>query len=528
MTSTGPHPQASAQSEDALFQAAIQHHQSGRFPQAENIYRQILQHNPAHADALHLLGTLYHQTGHREMALEYIGRAIAADPGNPFFHDSIGSVYQTLDNPAEAVTHHQTALAIDPDFAGAHFNLGHALHRLGQPDKAAESYRKALALRPDYVDACIGRGNALRDLGRLDEAAACYRESLALNPNYAEAHFNLGMVLQEQDKPDEASACYQKALALKPGLALAQERLARTRQAQDLRAKARERFQHGGNAFGTPSLTPIREADGPVALNHAICAALPQFAPLGGGRISELADLTLLSANRTLPLIAQLADTLGIDRIAELKDATTLCDDPHKQASAKKLKGLFDAYGSDKASQHAYHYLYGSLFDHTGRVTSVLEIGLGTSNIYLPSNMGENGRPGASLRAFRDYFANANIYGADIDRQILFEENRIKTFYVDQTDRQSLEALGNATDSAFDLIIDDGLHAPDANLAVLNFGIGKLKPGGWLVIEDIKSDSIPVWQIVAALLPANYRPALVMDRLGSIAFIVKNASTPGA
>ena len=35
-------------------------------------------------------------------------------------------------------------------------------------------------------------------------------------------------------------------------------------------------------------------------------------------------------------------------------------------------------------------------------------------------------------------FPNAQIYGADIDKNILKDEERIKTFYVDQTDQKLL------------------------------------------------------------------------------------------
>jgi hypothetical protein len=64
----------------------------------------------------------------------------------------------------------------------------------------------------------------------------------------------------------------------------------------------------------------------------------------------------------------------------------------------------------------------------------LLEIGLGTNNTDVVSNMGSEGVPDASLRAFRDYLPNARIYGAGIDKRILFEESRIKTYFADQTD----------------------------------------------------------------------------------------------
>ena len=38
------------------FELAVRHHQAGRLREAEGIYRQVLRHQPGHADALHLLG----------------------------------------------------------------------------------------------------------------------------------------------------------------------------------------------------------------------------------------------------------------------------------------------------------------------------------------------------------------------------------------------------------------------------------------------------------------------------------------
>ena len=55
--------------------------------------------------------------------------------------------------------------------------------------------------------------------------------------------------------------------------------------------------------------------------------------------------------------------------------------------------------------------------------------------------MGLSGRPWACVRGWRDLSPNALVYGADIDRNILFEEDRIKTFYCDQLDENAIRAL---------------------------------------------------------------------------------------
>jgi Tfp pilus assembly protein PilF len=55
---------------------ALQHHRMNQFAQAEAIYRQVLDQQPNHSDALHLLGVLAGQTGQLDAAVALIRRAI--------------------------------------------------------------------------------------------------------------------------------------------------------------------------------------------------------------------------------------------------------------------------------------------------------------------------------------------------------------------------------------------------------------------------------------------------------------------
>ena len=51
------------------------------------------------------------------------------------------------------------------------------------------------------------------------------------------------------------------------------------------------------------------------------------------------------------------------------------------------------------------------------------------------------------------------------------------------------------------LVIDDGLHFPNVNIAVISFSITKLKKGGWTVIEDISFESPTFFQVFSKILP---------------------------
>jgi 23S rRNA U2552 (ribose-2'-O)-methylase RlmE/FtsJ len=118
--------------------------------------------------------------------------------------------------------------------------------------------------------------------------------------------------------------------------------------------------------------------------------------------------------------------------------------------------------------------------------------------------MSTNGRPGASLFSFRDYLPNSNIYGADIDENILFECDRIKTCYIDQLDMNTFDNIKTKFgDIKYDLIIDDGLHSIGANLNTLLFALYNINDNGWIVIEDINLNTIDNWRSVDFILKSS-------------------------
>ena len=253
-----------------------------------------------------------------------------------------------------------------------------------------------------------------------------------------------------------------------------------------------------------------------------ILRTFPLFKPLGGGSYQDIAQLTIQTINQTIPFLSSLAASVSSRKI-NITHIQNFSSSSEDLEAAHKLKKYLDSHGSDKANIHNYHHLYGPILKHRDKITGVFEIGLGTNNTDVLSSMGTEGKPGASIRAFREFLKNAQIYGADIDKTILFNEERIETFFVDQTDPTSFDKLEASMPFDLDLGIDDGLHSPDANIATLKFGINRIKIGGWVVIEDIGSDAIPLWQIVAALLPDKYQPYL-FDARGGILFAVQRLS----
>ena len=180
--------------------------------------------------------------------------------------------------------------------------------------------------------------------------------------------------------------------------------------------------------------------------------------------------------------------------------------------------------GSDKATSHRsshhnyttfYHYL---LKDFKNSFEKVFELGLGTNNANIPSNMSGGGTPCGSLRGWKGFFPNAHVYGADIDRDILYQEDRISTYYCNQLDPLSIASLWSNFDFKFNLIVEDGLHTFEANKCFFENSSHMVAPGGFFIIEDILNRRIPMYDSILQLARKSFSYAEII--------IIPNPSNP--
>ncbi len=198
------------------FQVAFGHHQAGRLREAEAIYRQILQAEPQHADAWHLLGLVAYQVGKPDVASQLIARAVALAGNRALFHGNLGEAYRATGQLTAAEQSLRRALQLDPQLPDVHSNLGNVLRATGRPAEAIAEFRQALRLKPDFPEAHNNLGTVLQAQGELAGAIAQYEHALRLNPRYAEAHSNLGTARKEQGDLEAAERHYRQALELVP------------------------------------------------------------------------------------------------------------------------------------------------------------------------------------------------------------------------------------------------------------------------------------------------------------------------
>jgi len=203
-------------SADLLLQKGLAHHSAGQLPQAEAIYRQILQASPNHAGALHLLGVVAHQAGQYAAALELIDRALQLNPDFAEACCSRGNALFALQQCEAAVESYDKAILLKPDFAEAHHNRGSALHALLRHHAALESYDRAILLKPDYAEAFCNRGIALLALQQHQAALESFDKAILLQPDYAGACSNRDHTRQALEQYRTDVEIYHRAMLLRP------------------------------------------------------------------------------------------------------------------------------------------------------------------------------------------------------------------------------------------------------------------------------------------------------------------------
>jgi len=210
---------------EQIFNIALRYYQAGELRQAEQLYHQILQEDPHHLDALHMLGLVAVRLGKHVMACNYIRQALRIKPDLAEAHSNLGNILLEMGQLDEAVNCYREAIRLKPHFADGHSNLGNALRQQGKLEAAATSLREALRLKPDFADAHNHMASVLRDEGKLEEAVTRYKIALRLKPNFVAAHSNLANALREQGKLNEAKASLELALHLQPDFADAHSNL---------------------------------------------------------------------------------------------------------------------------------------------------------------------------------------------------------------------------------------------------------------------------------------------------------------
>ena len=205
----------------ATLELALQHHQAGRLPQAEELYRQILREYPGQPDALNLLGVMAIATGRAELAVDLISQAVNRLPGEADFHGNLAAAYQAAGRVADAIRHYRETIRLKPTAVNQYLFLSDALQEQGQLEEALDYCLHALRLQPDSaLGYCLLGGLAGHGCYTLTDADLQQIQVLLEAPGQSARdasllHFTLAAHWERLGQYDQAFASYRRANELK-------------------------------------------------------------------------------------------------------------------------------------------------------------------------------------------------------------------------------------------------------------------------------------------------------------------------
>ena len=282
-----------------LFAAALSEHRAGRLEQAWSQYHAVLQREPNHFDARHLLGVIAQQRGQPARAVELISAAIKISPNSAAAHNNLGVAHLALQQTQQALQSFDQALALQADHLDALFNRGNALVALRRLNEAVACFSAVASLDTWHVGACNNLGNTLLELGQAQEAIEAFDRCLALQPNLADVHYNRGDALNALRRYEEAVASFETARRLNPDGAFTQGVLG-----DRMRLCLWDDFE--------PRLADIK---------HRVAAGLPTISPLA---------LLALDDDAALHQIAARTWVEAKHAAGSTREAPLACSDTHR------------------------------------------------------------------------------------------------------------------------------------------------------------------------------------------------------
>lgn len=163
---------------EALGQGAAEAFAKKRYAAAEQLYRTLLDFQPAHVPALVNLGTILLQRNKAEEAIKFLKKATELDASS----------------------------------SPAWFMMGVAQYRAGEDHHAIASLTETVRLDPANAPALLYLGNLETSAGNYEKAVVHFENALKIQPESPDAHFNLAWTYSRLGRTAQARKSYDAAI----------------------------------------------------------------------------------------------------------------------------------------------------------------------------------------------------------------------------------------------------------------------------------------------------------------------------
>jgi protein O-GlcNAc transferase len=215
-TGVDPHGEAAESATERLLRLAREAASRGRRAEADELFRQLLELEPAHLTGRIEAARLHESQGADDEAFRHLSEAVRLCPDVAAPLVARGAFLARLKRHPEAEADLHRALRLAPDDADAQYELGFALWRKGLAMDAAEHLRRAATLAPERAEAEYYLGESLHQLGDDVGALAALERAAELEAGNPKPLQMMGRVLDRMGRPEEAREMYRRAREASP------------------------------------------------------------------------------------------------------------------------------------------------------------------------------------------------------------------------------------------------------------------------------------------------------------------------
>ncbi|MBN2830180.1 MAG: tetratricopeptide repeat protein [Candidatus Cloacimonetes bacterium] len=235
---------------------------SQKYPEAEYMYKKILEIKPDYADAAGNLALTEYMMGRYPEAIAGFKKVITQfNSENHKSYSGIANAYQRMNQPDSAMVYYHKAIQDAPAPGNYYFQAAHLSATRGQFDQAIDLYEKGLEIIHSFDKEYLAMVENLRNIHIVSNSFTAhaedvdkkiYREmqesiptpeklreryseveflkSLTKQVNLAEAYNNLGLCYAQTGSLEKALSNFEKAIEINPSFKGAQQNIVRVRQ----------------------------------------------------------------------------------------------------------------------------------------------------------------------------------------------------------------------------------------------------------------------------------------------------------
>jgi tetratricopeptide (TPR) repeat protein/predicted AlkP superfamily phosphohydrolase/phosphomutase len=198
----------------SLVNMANFYQRNGRYAEAIEIWKQLIQADPGDLGARIGMSNAYLEMGRPDSAVAGLADVLRIDPRNAGALSSRATIYVRRGMGQEALRAAEDALKVDPNNADFHLDRALSLDLLGRTQDAIAEYKQAVRLAPDMAEAYANLAQAYLVTGQTADALVEANKALDLGANKPEVHYTLGQALDANGRREEALSHFMTSLKL--------------------------------------------------------------------------------------------------------------------------------------------------------------------------------------------------------------------------------------------------------------------------------------------------------------------------